>query len=158
MQCGECEVPSLVERLALWNYHIRNHSLALPIRLRDWIDRAASGKREHEMLANKLRSHGMRAASRRFSHDCRALQCLEVVRELFSTGKSLMTCEHKNRLGAPKLSAGNVGPRPELIGAVGRAPEEIVEVHALIEQIRTHIRDHAGVSPCISPQVDDERI
>src|SRR3954468_7808858 len=112
--------------------HVRLDARALPVGLRDRIDRAGEWDADHEMLIDALAIDRMGAAARGLADDRRALEALEVVRELLGAGKGALRREDVHRYLVTELLPRDVGG-PELLRGVGLPRPEVVDVRLLGE-------------------------
>src|SRR6185312_1142900 len=137
--------------------HIGLDARALPIRLRDVVDRARERDADEEVIVHPAAARRMRAASGRFPDDRRALGVLHAIREVLRAGEGSLRGQDEDRL-ADDLLAGHIGPGPALGGLVLLAVVDVVEPRPLLEQVRGDEVDHFGVATPVVPQVDDERV
>src|SRR4051812_7379850 len=100
----------------------------------------------------------MRTTTSSLTDNSRALLRLEVVREFLSAREGVRRREHIHRLHAAELAARHVVARPEFRGLSTLAIPQVVQVRALIEQVRADVRHHLGTSTAVLPKIDDERV
>src|SRR5579863_7145501 len=108
---------------------------AFPIGVGDGINGAREGDTDSEVLGDAVAADRVRTASGGFADDGGALERLEVIGELFATGKSFFGGQHERWFAVEPL-AGNVLKRPILVGDVPFASPEVVQMGAFGKEIR----------------------
>src|SRR4051812_24064471 len=96
-----------LERRGGGHLGVRLDTDALPVRLRDRIDRPRERDADHEVIVDAPAAHGMRAAPRRLADDGCALEHLEVVGELLAAREGVARGEDEHRLLAAEAPAGH---------------------------------------------------
>src|ERR1043166_7064993 len=113
-----------VQRLVRRHGDVWANPDALPVGLRDRIDRPAGWDPNRKVVGDALYPARMRTTSGRVADDRRALACLQVVAELLGTREGVATGQDIDGLVGTVARPGDLPVGIEVVGAVSRPPVE----------------------------------
>src|SRR5437879_5058611 len=122
------------ERMGGGDFDIGLVAAAFPVGVGDGIDGASEGNANPKMIVDAVAVNGMSAAAGGLADNGGAFQSLQVVGELFATGKGFFRGQNESWL-ADEAGAWNVRQSPILVGGIVLAGPKIVEVRALCEEV-----------------------
>jgi hypothetical protein len=141
------------------HFHVGNDTFAIPVGVRCRVDGFAGGDKHPEVVVQAKAPSGVGPAASGFADDGGPLKGLQIVGEFFGGGEGFGAGEHEYGF-VEVAGAGNVGHRPPLMGFLGIAPVQVVEVDSGMgrKQVAAQQGHHSRRAPLVVAQVEDQGI